>query len=221
MPTLLYGLTLSADARTLPASVPGIGDDVVRALEAEGLAALVSTVTAKPRPTLAAIRAHDGVLQRVVDAGGTVAAVRFGQVFADDPACVADVRARGARVRALLEAQRGCVEMRVLLPAEEAPPAASPDRMPGGPGREYLESLRAARGAGPRITLAPMLGPIVRAERVEAFGTGKSRGGVAVSHLVHRDDVADYRDAVRALPALEAARVVGPLALYSFAEPDR
>jgi hypothetical protein len=45
--------------------------------------------------------------------------------------------------------------------------------------------------------------------------------GVAFSHLVKRDEMDEYRAAISALPALADAKVVGPLALYGFAEPRK
>lgn len=218
MPTLLYGLTPTGEPG--PAAAAGIGGAPVRELPCGPLRAIVSTVDAKPVASMDVVREHDEVLRRFVDAGATVAAVRFGQSFADDAACAAEVAERAPRLVALLEAHRGCVEMRVLLPADTAsetqPAAGAP-----GPGRAYLEALRSRGQVAPHLALAPMLAPSVRAERVERFAsrTGAVRG-IAFAHLVPRDDVAAYRQAVRAIPALAAARVVGPLPLYTFAEPD-
>lgn len=221
MPTLLYGLTTSADP--VPPGLTGIAGGAPRLLRADALRAIVGTVREKPAPTLDTVQAHDAVLQAFVGAGATVAAVRFGQVFDDDAACLAEVRARGARIAAVLKEHDGCVEMRVLLPvgAEDAP---QPPRAPApgmGPGRAYLESLRAQGQVAPNLALAPMIGPSVRAERVEGFASRRGPRGVAFAHLVRRDDVPAYRDAIRAIPALAEARVVGPLPLYSFAEAAR
>lgn len=219
MPTLLYGLTLASDA--VPRAVAGIGHAPVRALASEGLRAIVSTVAEKPSPTMETIRAHDRVLREYVRAGATVAAVRFGQIFDDDAACVAGIPARASRLEALLREHRGCVEMRVLLPARDDTPTP-PASEPVGPGRAYLESLRARGVVSPGLALAPIVGPSIRAERIEGFASpsGDARG-VAFAHLVHRDDLPAYREALRSMPALAKARVVGPLALYSFAEPAR
>lgn len=219
MPTLLYGLTLAGEGA--PESPVGVGAARVRELPAGGLRAIVSTVSGKPSPSVETIREHDRVLRDYVRAGATVAAVRFGQVFADDAACAAEIPARASRIDALLREHQGCVEMRVLLPAaDDARPVAPAE--PVGPGRAYLESLRARGAVSPGLALAPAVGPAIRAERVEGFTSpsGDARG-VAFAHLVHRDDLPAYREALRSLPALAEARVVGPLPLYSFAEPER
>jgi hypothetical protein len=179
----------------------------------------VESVDRAPEAAVASVRAHDAVLGHFVKAGATVAAVRFGQVFDDDAACIAEVSERATRVASLLRAHQGCVEMRVLLPVEAAPP--SPPPLPNaGPGRAYLDSLRASGQVAPDLSLRPIIGPTIRAERVEGFqARGGGVRGIAFAHLVHRDRLAEYRDAVQALPSLTEARLVGPLPLYSFAEP--
>lgn len=217
MATLLYGLTLAGEPA--PAAAAGIGGAPVRELPCGPLRALVSTIAAKPPASIDAVREHDAVLRQFVDAGATVAAVRFGQSFADDAACIAEVAERSPRLETLLRTHRGCIEMRVLLPAETESTGQTAAGS-AGPGRAYLEALRARGQVAPQLALAPMLGPAVRAERVEGFASRKGAvRGVAFAHLVHRDDVSAYREAIRAVPSLAEARVVGPLPLYSFAEP--
>jgi hypothetical protein len=89
------------------------------------------------------------------------------------------------------------------------------------PGRAYLEALRARGAVAPDLALRAIIGPMVRGERVEGFQSHQGGvRGIAFAHLVHRDDLAAYGDAVRAVPSLVDARVVGPLPLYSFAEPE-
>jgi hypothetical protein len=216
VPTVLYGLSLGAER---PDAVSGLGGAPVRELPARSLRALVGTVDAKPAPSLQSVREHDAVLRAYVRAGATVAAVRFGQVFDDDAACVEEVVERSSRIETLLAEHLGCVEMRVLLPVRDADVPAT--HASAGPGRSYLESLRDRGHVSPRLSLSATLGPAVRAERVEGFASrqGDARG-VAFAHLVHRDDLEAYRQAVRMSPALTGARVVGPLPLYSFAEPS-
>ncbi|HET9452773.1 MAG TPA: GvpL/GvpF family gas vesicle protein [Gemmatimonadaceae bacterium] len=219
MPTLLYGLTLAGEPT--PRAGAGVGDAPVRELTSGGLRAIVSTVPGKPSPAVETIRQHDRVLREYVRAGATVAAVRFGQLFEDDAACLGEIPERASRIEVLLREHQGCVEMRVLLPAEAGARSTAPSE-PVGPGRAYLESLRARGTVSPGLALAPVVGPSIRAERVEGFASpsGEARG-VAFAHLVHRDDLAAYREALQSMPSLEGARVVGPLPLYSFAEPER
>lgn len=221
MPILLYGLTLPGDP--MPGGIAGLDGERCRALDCGDLAAIVSPVTGKPTATLDAVRAHDRVLRFCVAAGATVAAVRFGQVFDDGDACIREVSERSPAVAALLRESRGCVEMRVLLPVAEEQPVTTPAAPQAGtPGRAYLESLRARGEVAPALALRPILGPVVRAERVEGFASRRENvRGVAFAHLVHRGQLDEYREAVRSVPSLTEARIVGPLPLYSFAEPAR
>jgi hypothetical protein len=216
--TYLYGLVLARNARRVPATA-GIEGAPVRVIDCDILGAIVSTVNvAPPRASLDDVRLHDAVLRAAVDAGSTIAAVRFKQSFADDDEVCRHVAERGERIARLLEDYDGYVEMRLLLPEShdaKVEPAEPPPEQ--GPGRAYLEMLRAeSRGRKVNMALADALGPAIRAERVEELP--KSRG-VVFAHLVARDAVPAYRDAVAALPSLSGAKLVGPLPLYSFAEP--
>jgi hypothetical protein len=198
----------------------------VRVLDCGGIDALVSTLARAPvKSSLDDIRAHDHALQSAVHHGATAAATRFGQTFADDEETRRTVKQGSARIVRLLEEYDGCVEMRLLLPAfgamdwgrvVEAPTAAATGApAKAGPGREYLEGLR--REQPPRVGLMSALGPVVRDERVMELPQGR---GAAFAHLIRRQDERKYREAISALPALSEAKVVGPLAFYSFAEPS-
>lgn len=195
----------------------------MRVIECDGLGAIVSTVdVAPPRASLDDVRVHDEVLRAAVEGGSTVAAVRFKQSFANDDEACRHVAERGKRIARRLEDYDGCVEMRLLLPISHAvsiePKEPSPEHGVG-PGRAYLETLRAeSAGGGHKVdlALADALGPTIRGEHVEELP--KSRG-VVFAHLVERDALPAYRDAIAALPSLSGAKLVGPLALYSFAEP--
>jgi hypothetical protein len=124
----------------------------------------------------------------------------------------------------VLEEYDGCVEMRLLLaglPEEATPPETVSAPIEMGPGRAYLEQVRGQREPGVRklaehLALREALGPIVRAERVEELPKAR---GVAFAHLIQRRSETEYRDAVAALPSLARGTLVGPLALYTFAEP--
>lgn len=222
MAIYLYGLVLARNAALMPADIAGLQGAPVRVLTCNALGALVSTLDRPPgRATLDDVRAHDGVLQSAVDAGSTAAAVRFGQTFAGDDETCRHVVERGERLVRVLEDFDGCVEIRLLLAhVDEAPGGAAtpPFEAPAGsgPGRAYLEQLRESRDRLQGLALRSALGPIVRGERVEELPRS---GGVVFSHLVRRDDLTEYREAVAAIPALGEAKMVGPLALYSFAEP--
>lgn len=216
MATYLYGLTL-ANSMSLRAPGTGVTGSAVKALSCGELTAIVSELSRSAvRPSLDTIAEHDRVLQRFVDEGATIAAVRFGQLFDDDESCCRSVIERADRVIELLRAQEGAVEMRVLLPHSEPDVTGSPRESGGiGPGRAYLESLRGVSAAPTGAGLREALGSLVRVERVEALPQSR---GTAFVHLVNRVDVGAYRAAVQAVPGFSAARVVGPLPFYSFAE---
>lgn len=219
MPTYLYGLVLDRNSHLIPAHIAGIGGGLVRVVPCGRLGALASTLDRAPaRASLDDVRAHDHALQSIVHHGSTAAAVRFGQSFARDDDVRRHVAEHAERAGRLLEEYDGCVEMRLLLPVKLEDPPPSPVLDEVGPGRAYLERVRGTR-ASERVAglgLKGALGPIVRAERVEELPQGR---GVVFSHLIRRGDEPDYRGGVATLPALSQARIVGPLALYSFAEP--
>jgi hypothetical protein len=218
--TYLYGLILARNAHLVPAHIIGIDGTPVRVVSCNGLDALVSTLARAPaRASLDDIRAHDHALQSVVHHGSTAAATRFGQSFSADSDVRQHVGERGGHVAKLLDEFDGCVEMRLLLSLVIAGPVSGSAAATNvGPGRAYLESVRERTGTSrlKGLELRESLGPVVRAERVEELP--HSRGAV-FAHLVRRADEPAYRDAVASHPALATATVVGPLALYSFAEP--
>jgi Gas vesicle synthesis protein GvpL/GvpF len=211
MTTFLYGLILSRNAIRLDSSVTGVAHSPVRTLDCGDLTALVSTVADAPeRASLQDVQAHDAVLRHVVDSGVTAAAAKFGQRFRDDAACVADVRGRSERLAEVLERNDGCVEMRLLM--HQGKPVAPPSAA-AKPGTAYLEQLRASRNRGETLGVRGQLGPIVRGEAIDEL----PGNGLAIAHLVHRRDVTAYRDLVARTPQLSGARVVGPIALFAFA----
>lgn len=243
MPTYLYGLILTRNAALVPSDVRGLDGSAVRVVDCGHLAAIASSIDRAPTRALPHVRAHDAVLRRVVERGPTVAAVRFGQHFATDDALRSEVGARASAVRPVLEKCDGCVEMRLLLPADhraERRAARSPETAHAGKGRAYLEQIKLHRDRLARLTLRPALGALVRDERIEevpavppqpgrsdATGgrpTGRGAdaqvvGAIVYAHLVDREREAEYREAVLAQPSLSGVTVVGPLALHTFAEP--
>jgi hypothetical protein len=215
--TYLYGLILSRSAATAPSDARGIDDEAVRVLAGPRIAALVGTMDEPVAATLENVKRHDAVLQRFVDAGVTTVAARFRQIFGDEADLQRHVDEYGDRVARILEEFDGCVEMRLLmrdtgaLPGTEAPAVTA-----AGPGHAYLEQLRSRHMRATHLALAPMLGAVIRAESVSQLPDDR---GVVFAHLVERGRVDQYRESVRAYPALAEAAVVGPLAFYSFAEP--
>ena len=223
MPSYLYGLILDRNAHLIPAHIPGIGGSTLRVVECDELAALVSTVDrVASRPSIDQVRAHDHALQAAVHHGATTVAVRFGQAFDSDTQLRDDVRERGKESRSVLEKCDGCVEMRLLLPLPDGGDKRAEAQIdPDAPGTSYMTNLgrgsKTSRDIANRFALRAALGPAVLAERVEALP--KFRGAV-FSHLIKRDEESDYRAAIGLQPALAEVKVVGPLALYAFAEPS-
>jgi hypothetical protein len=215
--TYLYGFLLARNAHLVPAHISGIAASNVRVLPCEALGAIVSSLNRAPARELDDIRAHDHALQSVVNHGATAAAGRFGQVFEGDSEARSHVRDRGEHIARTLNEWDGCVEMRVLLTGRPASPShAASGEEDRGPGRAYLDRVRADRDSLRHLALAELLHPIIRAEKIEELPNAR---GVAYSHLIERGTENAYRSAIRATPALSASTIVGPLALYSFAEP--
>lgn len=215
MPTYLYGLLLARNAHLVPAHITGIAGSGVRVLRCDRLAAIVSSLDRTPARAIEDVRAHDHALQSVVNHGATAAAGRFGQTFAEDAAARSHVIEHGERIERLLNEWDGCVEMRLLLSGRPERAAEGPRPESVGPGRAYLERIRADRDALDRLGLRDALGPMIRAERVEQLPQDR---GIAFSHLIERSREPEYRAAIGALPALAEGTIVGPLALYAFAE---
>jgi hypothetical protein len=213
--TYLYGLLLARNAHLVPAHITGIGGSGVRVLACDTLGAIVSSLDRAPARALEDVRAHDHALQSVVHHGATAAAGRFGQTFPDDREARSHVIEQAERIARVLGEWDGCVEMRLLV---ASPPDDVGRRIeePAAPGRAYLERVKADRDALSRLALRGALGPLIRGEKIEHLPNAR---GIAFSHLIERGDERDYRAAVESLPELSECTVVGPLALYAFAEP--
>lgn len=211
MRTYLYGLILSRNAHLVPAHITGIRGATLSVMPCGEIAALVSGAETADHKDVDAVRAHDHAVQSVVHHGATATAVRFGQTFRDDAELRRHLAERASPIAATLQRLDGHVEMRLLMTLPTAEPV---DNTSMSPGRAYLESLRASnRVSG--LALRAALGPVVRGEHVEELPRA---AGVAFAHLILRDEEASYREAVASHPSLADARIVGPLALYSFAE---
>lgn len=220
MPSYLYGLVPGADRPRMPSDLRGLGDAPVRVAPCGPLGAIVSDVARAPAALVDDVTRHDRVLRDAVAAGCTVLASRFGQTFRDDLELCREVSAHGALATRILAEHDGCVEMRILVAGAAVSPSPAPTPAAAkseGPGRAYLERLRRQSAArNPAFSIRAGIGAIVRAEHVESLPGG---AGVAVAHLVARPDLPAWRDAIGRLPALATSRVIGPLPLYSFAEP--
>lgn len=242
MPTHLYCL-LAADAAEQPPladvqGVLGLAATRVRRLrvgDKPGIDAWVSTIEEAPSTggaeTAARALAHNAVIDAALATGRTPVPARFGQRFADDADCIADIARRAPTLLALLQRVAGCVEMGVVL-AEDRSTAARPEvpnesRVPRSSephaGRRYLEALRVRAHSDDRARAqaeaaleraSSVVRPLVR-EESRARG---AQGSWSASHLVPRDAVSGYREAIRQLGHVGEFRLIvsGPRGPYSF-----
>lgn len=247
MPTYLYCLLSAGPAEqalTPVRDIAGIGGAPVRPLrvdDASGvIEAWVSTIddaalrATDTGETAALALTHNAVVEAALATGRTPIPARFGQRFADDAACIADIGRRVLGLQALLARVAGCVEMGVLL-APERPvtthEASEPARIPHSgearAGRRYLDVLRArahsddtarAQAEAELERLSTAVRPLARDEARRR----NAQGVWSLSHLVARESVQAYREAMRALVPGGDFRLIdsGPRAPYSFvAEP--
>lgn len=240
MTTHLYCL-LPAASGMLPPGITGIDGAAVRALEVGEMVAWVSTT--EPRPeivqnvaagaALAGIREHDAVVELALSTGVTPLPARFGQRFRDDDACAAEIGRKANAILALLLAVQGLVEMTLILtPSTKRVVADLIPVLPEmvgeepGVGRRYLDALKtreAATGAV-RQALDALAQRLSEAsdgfvQRVSVHENLAKMPMRAISHLVSRDVIDRYRDALEAVHPTTDYRflVVGPRAPYSFA----
>jgi hypothetical protein len=231
MSTHLYCVLPRAARAPLPAGLVGVENAPVRALEVRDIVAWVSDAALR-EATLNGVRAHDAVVQAALDTGTTPAPVRYGQRFADDAACRDALDPVAPSLAALLASVQGFVEMRlVLAPAtkrmlENLQPVI-PGTLMGEPdaGRRYLELLRARDAATTTVRqglaalgarLDDAVHHLVRRSVTQEQLTRMPLHTIA--HLVARELVAPYRDALRRMEPGPDYRfiVIGPRAPYSF-----
>jgi hypothetical protein len=239
----------SGDAGSVPDGLSGIGGAPIRALLVNGLEAWVSDVQParavpaegrKAQQLISGVKAHDSVVETALDMGSTPVPARFGQRFDDDDACRVALEQRVEPVSRVLTALQGFIEMTLLVtpstrrmlrdlePALAGADVPEPDAFehaPLGPGRAYLEFLR-AKGAG----VSEMRGALTRmAERITAAVGAFVRESaehesvtrmpmLTLSHLIERGAAEAYRAIATAVPTGREFRVlvIGPRAPYSF-----
>ena len=251
MPVHLYCMLPrgSGDVGSVPRGLSGIDGAPVRALLVNSLEAWVSDVppgravpseNVKAHHLIDGVKAHDSVVETALNMGTTPVPARFGQRFDDDDACRRTLEDRAEPVSRILAALQGFIEMTLLVtpstrrmlrdlePALTSDVIAEPDEFehaPAGPGRVYLESLR-AKGAA----VSEMRAAVTRlAERISAAVASLVRRSaehqsvtrlpmLTVSHLIERSAADAYRAAAVAVPTGGELRVlvIGPRAPYSF-----
>jgi gas vesicle protein GvpL/GvpF len=231
MVTYLYCVLSSAGAEGTPTLV-GVAGAPVRILALGELEAWVATVheasISASGPTLGAQAAlHNEVVAAAMSAGRTPLPARFGSHFADDRSCIATLRGRAPQFRDALTRLAGSVEMSVLIvPKAWGPPAESslmPDRDAADAGRRYLEMVRqrARRAEANQVAVDAVMSELRDKVRGVTHGESRGRGTTAVlsiAHLLRREDVARYREALGTLPESSGFRLIvaGPRAPYSF-----
>jgi hypothetical protein len=239
----------SGTSGSVPNGLSGIEGAPIRALLVRGLEAWVSDVQpprtlptqgAKEQQLISGVKAHDAVVETALDMGATPVPARFGQRFDDDDACRVALEQRVEPVSRVLTALQGLIEMTLLVtpstrrmlrdlePVFVGAVESEPDEFehaPLGPGRAYLEFLRAKgsavgemRGALSRLAerITSAVGVFVRSSAKHESVTRMPM--VTLSHLIERGAADAYRATATAVPTGQELRVlvIGPRAPYSF-----
>jgi hypothetical protein len=242
MTTHLY-CVLPHDMREgVPQGLSGLAGARVRAIPVDGIVAWVSDVErevpvaverVREQQLVDGVRAHDAVVEAALETGTTPVPARFGQRFENDDACRAALSSRAASVESLLSTIQGFVEMtliitpstrRMIRDLQPVLPDMIEPSVPGA-GRQYLESLQARESATGAVRqamdeLANKL--TTAAERfVKRSMVHEELTRLpfrTISHLIRRDAVDAYRQAVGNVPADQEFRflLIGPRAPYSF-----
>jgi hypothetical protein len=220
-----------------PPGLTGLGGTPVRVLRPpldrdDGLEAWVGTVDESAfrvsgRALGAQALVHDEVVAAALATGRTPLPARFGSHFSDDEACLTILGDRATQLRGTLARGVGTVEMSLLLVPRRQEAGAStmtlPHRHEPSAGRRYLEILRERerRAESMQGTIETVIEEIRHA--VHAIAREESRGRAAtgvesIAHLVDREEISRYRDAVHAVPMQDGIRLIvaGPRAPYSF-----
>jgi hypothetical protein len=217
----------------VPADLAGIDGEPVRSIDAGSLAAWVSDVNAMASISIDGVRAHDSVVEAALETGATPVPARYGQRFDNDDACRAALAIRATPIEALLANVAGQVEMTLILTPstkrmvrdlEPLLPEMLEENTPG-PGRQYLETLR-AREAKTNTIRRAMDGLAARiAEASTRFVRRQAMHEQmtqlplrTMSHLISREVVEQYKEVVGAVRTGTEFRfiMIGPRAPYSF-----
>jgi hypothetical protein len=233
MSTYLYCLLTPPKADAMPAGLAGIADAPVRSLLSRDIGpieAWVATIDAaalsvRGRALVTQALLHNEVVDAALGTGRTPVPARYGSRYENDEACMDDLARRADEFRAVLERVVDAVEMSVLVvPARsQLSPPAKPKATEASAGRRYLESLRAhareterarhaAEHEADRITGA------VRALVREETRRFAQSGVMSIAHLLSREQLGRYKEAVATVSLGDSFRlVVGEArAPYSF-----
>jgi len=233
MSTHLYCVLPHQMRGAMPAGLSGLAGARVRALPIDSIVAWVSDVQRALRVSVEGVRAHDAVVEAALETGTTPVPARFGQRFKDDDACRAAISSRATSVESLLSTIQGFVEMTLIITPSTRrmlrdlqpviPEMVEPTGR--GVGRQYLETLQAREAATGALRAAidkvanalnAAVKPFVHRAAVHEQLTRLPFR--TVSHLVAREAVAEYKDAISGVPADLEFRflLIGPRAPYSF-----
>lgn len=233
MTTHLYCVLPPDRSDTIPIGLAGVAGARVRSLPVAHLVAWVSDADRSSPASIEGIRAHNDVVEAAMETGFTPVPARFGQRFEDDDACRAALASRSPSVEALIASMQGFVEMTVLITLstprmvrdlEPVIPEMLDTRAPGV-GRRYLDTLRKREARTGEISEATR----DIACRIEGAGAPFVHRSLShqtitpmplrtISHLVRREDIAAYRDALARVDTAGDFRMllIGPRAPYSF-----
>jgi hypothetical protein len=234
----LYCLLTPVVPDAVPSGLTGVGGAPVRAIASREVEAWVSDVLdvrtrdVDPREILA----HSAVADAAVAGGRTPLPARFGQLFEDEAALWRALTPQRASMARAFERVAGHVEMGVIvapalrrmLDALQPVKGAVLDATARGAGMRYLEEVRARSRAEERLSAGVRRAADRASAAVASFVHGEARqelqadrGVLALAHLIRREQEAEYRSTVAALPEGEGDDrwqfvVAGPRAPFSF-----
>jgi hypothetical protein len=233
MTTHLYCVLPHQFRGAIPLGLSGVAGARVRALPVAGLVAWVSDAERSVSTSIEGIRAHHDVVEAALETGSTPVPARYGQRFDDDDACRAALASRSPWVERLIETMQGFVEMTILITpstsrmVRDLEPVIPEmlDVKTAGVGRRYLDTLRKREARSGEISeatdeIARRLNDVASQyiERTLSHHTITPMPLRTISHLVRRDNVAAFREAIGQVANAGDYRflVIGPRAPYSF-----
>ena len=181
-----------------------------------GAVAFFERTVERPRLSEAALRLQHDIVLHIATSVNAILPVRFG-AFIERAELEHLLNARGETIQRALDEVSDRVQMTVRVrdgvsQLAESPPAPAP-----ASGTAYLERRR-ADVRGPMSEAAQAASAAVHHLVVrERFERNADRPGV-IYHLVHRNDVTEYRKLLTSLPA-STTTVTGPWPPFAFA-PD-
>jgi hypothetical protein len=231
-------------AGAIPPGLSGVDGCRVRELPVDRVVAWVSDIERDPKISAPALvtdavwfdglKEHDAVVEAALGTGTTPVPARFGQRFLDDDACRAALESRAASVESLIATMQGFVEMtiiitpstnRMLRDLEPVIPEMLEPRARGAKQPRHVETLQAVEAETNAVARATdELAEQIRAATAAVVHRSTVHGAVTpmplrtISHLVARDDIGRYREAIDTVRSGRESRflVIGPRAPYSF-----